>query len=134
MAGNTDTGDETLDSPSNTKSENLSEKDISADEPDSSIPKQETENMEVHHHPHLEKKNFKEYLLEGLMIFLAVTMGFIAENIREHFTDVRTEKEYLSSFKQQLLINKEQFTDLQNRFIDYKPALDSLSKLFFGKN
>ncbi len=34
--------------------------------------------MEVHHHPHVEKKSFKEYFLEGLMIFLAVTMGFIA--------------------------------------------------------
>jgi len=31
--------------------------------------------MEVHHHPHVEKKNFKEYFLEFLMIFLAVTMG-----------------------------------------------------------
>jgi hypothetical protein len=30
--------------------------------------------MEVHHHPHVEKKNFKEYFLEFLMIFLAVTM------------------------------------------------------------
>jgi hypothetical protein len=99
----------------------------------SEIPKSEIP-MEVHHHPKVEKKNFKEYLLEGLMIFLAVTMGFIAENIREHFTDVRTEKEYLSSFKQQLLINKEQFTDLQNSFIDYKPALDSLANLFFSKN
>jgi hypothetical protein len=39
--------------------------------------------MEVHHHPHVGKKNIKEYLLEGLMIFLAVSMGFIAENIRE---------------------------------------------------
>ena len=41
--------------------------------------------MEVHHHPHVEKKNFKEYFLEFLMIFLAVTMGFFAENLREHF-------------------------------------------------
>lgn len=28
--------------------------------------------MEVHHHPHVEKKNFKEYFLEFLMISLAV--------------------------------------------------------------
>ena len=40
--------------------------------------------MEVHHHPHVEKKNFKEYFLEFLMIFLAVTMGFFAESLREH--------------------------------------------------
>jgi hypothetical protein len=33
-------------------------------------------NMEVHYHPNVEKKNFKEYFLGFLMIFLAVTMGF----------------------------------------------------------
>ena len=27
--------------------------------------------MEVHHHPNAEKKSFKEYFLEGLMIFTA---------------------------------------------------------------
>jgi hypothetical protein len=44
--------------------------------------------MEVHH-PHLahKEKPWKEYLLEGLMIFLAVSMGFIAENIREHISE-----------------------------------------------
>jgi hypothetical protein len=30
--------------------------------------------MEVHHHPNLERKNFKEYFLEFLKIFLAVNM------------------------------------------------------------
>jgi hypothetical protein len=41
--------------------------------------------MEVHHHPDLEHKPkpIKEYLLEGFMIFIAVMMGFVAENIRE---------------------------------------------------
>jgi hypothetical protein len=53
--------------------------------------------MEVHHHPHLEKKNFKEYFLEFLMIFLAVTMGFFAENIREKITNKAIEKEYMES-------------------------------------
>src|SRR5579862_8316510 len=51
--------------------------------------------MEVHHHPHVEKKKFKEYFLEFLMIFLAVTMGFFAEQIREDFTDRSREKEYM---------------------------------------
>src|SRR5580704_2682023 len=49
--------------------------------------------MEVHHHPNVEKKNFKEYFLEFLMIFLAVTMGFFAENIRENFTEKETLKQ-----------------------------------------
>jgi hypothetical protein len=51
--------------------------------------------MEVHHHPHLahKEKPWKEYLLEGLMIFLAVSMGFIAENIREHLSEQNKKKE-----------------------------------------
>jgi hypothetical protein len=58
--------------------------------------------MEVHHHPNVEKKNFKEYFLEFLMIFLAVTMGFFAENIREHITDNAKEKEYMISMIEDL--------------------------------
>lgn len=41
--------------------------------------------MEVHHSHHpAHKKKWKEYLLEFFMLFIAVTMGFFAENIREH--------------------------------------------------
>ena len=58
--------------------------------------------MEVHHHPHVEKKNFKEYFLEFIMIFLAVTLGFIAENIRGHLSDKRIEREYIISFVEDL--------------------------------
>src|SRR5881398_2327611 len=53
--------------------------------------------MEVHHHPHVEKKNFKEYFLEFLMIFLAVTLGFFAENIRENVSDHQKETELIGS-------------------------------------
>ena len=58
--------------------------------------------MEVHHHPNVEKKNLKEYFLEFLMIFLAVTMGFFAEQIRENFTERNKEKEYMGSFVKDL--------------------------------
>jgi hypothetical protein len=50
--------------------------------------------MEVHHHPEVEHKGLKEYLLEGLMIFLAVMMGFIAENLRESISEHSRAKEY----------------------------------------
>ncbi len=53
--------------------------------------------MEVHHHPHVEKKGFKEYFFEFLMIFLAVTMGFIAENIRENIVNREKEKHYVEN-------------------------------------
>lgn len=53
--------------------------------------------MEVHHHPDLHhgKKLFKEYLLEFLMIFLAVTLGFFAETIREKISESQREKDYI---------------------------------------
>ncbi|HEY5461679.1 MAG TPA: hypothetical protein VIJ95_00350 [Hanamia sp.] len=46
--------------------------------------------MEVHHHPHVDpgsyrEKNFKEYFLEFVMIFLALIMGL---------TDLRKEHEF----------------------------------------
>ena len=47
--------------------------------------------MEVHHHPHVPThvKPWKEYLLEGIMIFIAVSFGYTAENIREHYIETR---------------------------------------------
>jgi hypothetical protein len=60
--------------------------------------------MEVHHHPDLKhkKKNLREYFLEFLMIFLAVSLGFFAENLREHFSDRSKETEYIESMLQDL--------------------------------
>jgi len=50
--------------------------------------------MEVHHHK-VEKKKFKEYFLEFIMIFLAVTLGFFAENIRENIANHDREISYM---------------------------------------
>ncbi|HLX91918.1 MAG TPA: hypothetical protein VKR32_09560 [Puia sp.] len=52
--------------------------------------------MEVHHHPHVERKAFREYLLEGLMIFIAVMMGFFAESIRESISSSEHAKQLIS--------------------------------------
>ena len=72
--------------------------------------------MEVHHHPQLEHKPkpWKEYMLEGLMIFLAVTMGFFAENLREKITDNRKIHEYAQSMAR----------DLESDITLYKSSID----------
>ena len=82
-----------------------------------------TLNMEVHKHPHhvTHKKKWTEYLLEFFMLFLAVFLGFVAENIREHSVEGRKEKEYVKSIIADLK------TDSANlRFIvyDYSPQLN----------
>jgi hypothetical protein len=57
--------------------------------------------MEVHHHPHA-TKGFKGYFLEFLMIFLAVTMGFFAEGLRERLVNNEKERNYMESMIQDL--------------------------------
>ena len=90
MADNTE--DEPLENPANPQTDNPSEEIISTNKEDIVIPIKETENMEVHHHPdlHHKPKKWKEYFLEFLMIFLAVTMGFFADNIREAYNNKET--------------------------------------------
>ena len=53
--------------------------------------------MEVHKHPHhvTHKKKWPEYLLEFSMLFLAVFLGFVAENIRENSVERHQETEYM---------------------------------------
>ena len=58
--------------------------------------------MEVHHHPNMEKKSLKSYFLEFLMIFLAVTLGFFAENLRERIVDREKERQYIKSLFEDL--------------------------------
>jgi len=92
-----------------------SEENTSAiDTPHSAITKSEIEHptseitkMEVHHHPQLEHKPkpWKEYFLEFIMIFLAVTMGFFAETMRENISESGKAKELAES------LYKEVYTD-----------------------
>ena len=59
--------------------------------------------MEVHHSHHLaHKKKWGEYVLEFLMLFLAVFLGFTAENIREHKIERHREKDYIKGMVQNL--------------------------------
>ena len=60
--------------------------------------------MEVHKHPHhvTHKKKWIEYLLEFFMLFLAVFLGFVAENIREHLIENERAKELAVSYYNEL--------------------------------
>ena len=74
--------------------------------------------MEVHHHPNVEKKKFKEYFLEFLMIFLAVSLGFFAESLREHIADKKKEKEIIAALVNDM---KEDTVKLNNIIHLYMP-------------
>ena len=59
--------------------------------------------MEVHHlnHP-THKKNWKEYLIEFFMLFLAVFLGFLAENLREGYVEKHRAQQYMRSLVEDL--------------------------------
>jgi hypothetical protein len=82
--------------------------------------------VEVHHHPEPGKKNFKEYLLEGIMIFLAVTLGFFAESIREHLANRDHEKRNIESVIKSTAIDTSNLVDCINRNRKQIMGLDSL--------
>src|SRR3954464_2291031 len=90
----------------------------------------ETENMEVHHHPNVEKKNFKEYLLEGLMIFLAVTLGFFAESYREHITEEKNAKQFLETYRNELQQQEQQIMSFEDRFKNKLIVCDSIVQIY----
>ena len=60
--------------------------------------------MEVHKHSHhvTHKKKWGEYLLEFFMLFLAVFLGFVAENAREHSVELQRSKVYATNLFEEL--------------------------------
>ncbi|MDT8887908.1 hypothetical protein [Aquirufa regiilacus] len=84
--------------------------------------------MEVHHHGHTPKK-WTDYITEFVMLFAAVTLGFLAENFREHQIENHRAKEYLELFKMEIKRN--------NNAIDSvlkfgTPVLIQNEKLYFS--
>jgi hypothetical protein len=92
---------------------------------------QQTENMEVHHHPdlHHERKPWKEYILEYIMIFLAVTTGFFAESLRERIADSSKEKEYIVSMIEDARTDTANIHQCIKLNIARAAHLDTLSRL-----
>ena len=68
--------------------------------------------MEVHHHTHHPKK-WKEYITEFLMLFLAVSLGFIAENIREEQVVEHQTESVLSQLRQELILDTAQLNSIK---------------------
>lgn len=101
--------------------------------------------MDINKHPHhvTHKKKWKEYLLEFFMLFLAVFLGFLAENYREHKVERDREKEYAKSLYDEfytdsiVISNKIKARLLKERDCDYlnnyikDSSLTNLPKKFY---
>ena len=75
--------------------------------------------MEVHHHSHKPKK-IKEYITEFVMLFTAVTLGFFAENIREHQVIENHKVQNLTSMISDL---QQDSIEIQKRITNYSKSL-----------
>jgi len=87
--------------------------------------------MEVHKHPHhvTNKKKWPEYVLEFLMLFLAVFLGFLAENVREQSADRHREKEYMQSMIEDLAQDTLEINRISFQNITATKNIDSLLEL-----
>jgi len=106
----------------------IQQEKISQSEPQ---PQPQTENMEVHKHPHhpTNKKKWGEYLLEFVMIFLAVTLGFFAESYRENLKDRTKENEFMASIIKDLKSDTATYSDYAKNNAEIYAIIDSLIPL-----
>jgi hypothetical protein len=83
--------------------------------------------MEVHHPHHpTHKKKWSEYIIEFVMLFAAVTLGFFAENVREHQIIEHKTHQNLESV---VLDLKEDSVLIQDRIKEYQNASRYLFQL-----
>jgi hypothetical protein len=87
--------------------------------------------MEVHKHPHnvTHKKRWAEYFLEFMMIFLAVTLGFFAETVRENMTEQKRAKEFAAALVKDLTADTAQLTTYRKYFVYAANNVDTLMRL-----
>jgi hypothetical protein len=96
--------------------------------PDNNI---QTENMEAHHHSSVHhSKKWKDYLFEFFMLFLAVTAGFIVENLREHHVENNRAAQYSKHLLGDLRLDSQFFEnrqrDLQQKQLGHDLLLNLL--------
>src|SRR5450631_1602219 len=123
--------EENIERPEGGKTESLPEvNDTSGEQPVESTDnfQTQTENMEVHKHPHhvTHKKKWGEYLLEFLMLFLAVFLGFVAENIRETSVEHDREKEYMVTMLEDLKADMPLLVSTEKDWEDSNNSADSV--------
>lgn len=121
-------GEKHLENSTNKQLENPADKIIPNTNTETIKLTQDIENMEVHKHPHYKtrKKKWGKYLLEFLLLFLAVFLGFLAENIREDKVEGESEKMYMYSMLEDLKSDATQLSIFSQSRIKRVEMIDSL--------
>jgi len=84
--------------------------------------------MEVQKHPHhvTHKKKFSEFLLEFFMLFLAVFLGFLAENFREHQVAKEKERTHMENVLEDLKADTAIYNNYTENNKDLFRSIDTL--------
>ncbi len=91
--------------------------------------------MEVHHHGHVhEKKKWKEYLFQFLMLFLAVFCGFLAEYQLEQTIENHREKQFMESLIDDLEKDVVLLENASKIVTHQYENLDSLTAIIYAGN
>jgi len=94
----------------------------------------QSENPSERNKEYLPRKKWKEYFLEFLMLFFAVSLGFFADSIRESISDKAKEKEYIISMIEDVNTDKTNIRNeisLNNLIVQH---LDSLGNICINYN
>ena len=96
--------------------------------------------MEVHHHSHPAdpaihrgRKKWTHYFWEFFMLFLAVTLGFLVENQREHYIEHKRGVEYIRTMIEDLKEDTGSFKKLIQLNLVANEKIDTLIALMKGK-
>ena len=114
------------------ESKNIS---LPAPQPQTSNLESQTTNMEVHKHPHhvTHKKKWPEYFLEFFMIFLAVFLGFLAENGRERMVEAQREREYMQMMTEDLQQDITWANSWLKQALSFPRGMDSLTHICWSE-
>ena len=83
--------------------------------------------MEVHHPHHpTHKKKWSEYIIEFVMLFTAVTLGFFAENLREHQIVENHKIQNLTAMINDL---RQDSIEIDNRIVEYSNSIKHFEEI-----
>ena len=85
--------------------------------------------MEVHQHAHTPGKKWTHYFWEFFMLFLAVTLGFLVENQREHYVEHKRERQFIGSLFNDIKTDTARLNTIINNRTAREARLDSLALL-----
>ncbi|MDQ3278417.1 MAG: hypothetical protein M3Q06_08820, partial [Bacteroidota bacterium] len=121
-----------LDSPED-KAESHRSAETAPDAFNSIHSESQPQEMEVHHHSHTPRKEFKHYAFEFFMLFLAVFCGFLAEYQLEHVIEHNREEQYMYSLAEDIKKDTAMLRYSINYVDTYiKKGMDSILQIIYA--